>query len=192
MYADPHCLRVAEGWWRCGRQSFYFRVFESLSLVACLSLSLLTSTGNRAIRNVPIPQCPLKHLQMYSALICHSWECGGVSSYVPASTDGAAPPLREFQPAWGHPTPLLQFYTFRVMDNDDAVGLFSLMWQAHSRSFSCISFMCRLTFHRSVSYACPFNSTSECAEKVFLLLIGACKHCMVPLKANVSFVISNI
>lgn len=73
-------------------------ILGSLSLahaLLCLSLSLRTSTGNCAIRNAPIPQCPLKHLQMYSAPICHSWECGGVSSYAPTSTDGTTPPERE-------------------------------------------------------------------------------------------------
>lgn len=59
-----------------------------------LTLCLLTSTGNRAICSVPIPSCPLKRLQMYSAPICHLWECGGVSSYVPTSTEGTTPPLR--------------------------------------------------------------------------------------------------
>ena len=76
-----------------GRASILGSLSRADSLL-CLSLSLLTSTGNRAIRNVPIPQCPLKHLQMYSAPICHSWECGGVSSYVPTSADGTTPPLR--------------------------------------------------------------------------------------------------
>lgn len=76
-----------------GRASILGYLSQAHSLL-CLSVSLLTSTGNRTIRNVPIPQCPLKHLQMYSAPICHSWECGGVSSYVPTSTDGATPPLR--------------------------------------------------------------------------------------------------
>lgn len=51
---------------------------------------------------------------------------------------------RSFSPAWGHPTPLLQFYTFSVMDND-VVALFS---RSHiSCSFSCISFMCWLASH---------------------------------------------
>lgn len=76
-----------------GRASILGYLSRAHSLL-CLSLSLLTSTGNRAIRNVPIPQCPLKHLHMYSAPICHSWECGGVSSYVPTSTDGTTPPQR--------------------------------------------------------------------------------------------------
>lgn len=72
--------------------------------------SLLTSTGNRAICSVPIPLCPLKRLQMYSAPICHSWECGGVSIYVPTSADGTTPPL------WRVSAPpqvtLLPYYSF--------------------------------------------------------------------------------
>lgn len=90
----PASLHAAEGWWRCGRQSFYFRVFECRSIVFA---SLQTATGNRAICKASAPQRPLQHLQMYSAPICHCWECGGVSSYVPTSTDGSTPPLREFQ-----------------------------------------------------------------------------------------------
>lgn len=95
---------MAEGWWRCG--SFYFRVSELL----CLPPSLLTSTGNRGIRNVPIPQRPPEHLHMHSAPICHSWECGGVSSYVPTSTDGTTPTLREIS-APPEVTPL-PYYSF--------------------------------------------------------------------------------
>lgn len=72
----------------------------------------------------PHPHIP-KRLQMHSAPICHGWNCDGVSSYVPAiGADGAAT-ARSFNPASGHPTPLLQFYTFCVMDND-AAALFSL------------------------------------------------------------------
>lgn len=71
-----------------------------------------------------LPHIP-KRLQMHSAPICHGWNCDGVSSYVPAiGADGAAT-ARSFNPASGHPTPLLQFYTFCVMDND-AAALFSL------------------------------------------------------------------
>lgn len=92
-----------------GRASILGSLSWAQSLL-CLSLSLLTLTGNRAIRNVPIPQCPLKHLQMYSASICHSWECGGVSSYVSTSTDSTTPPLQ------GAPAPpevtLLPYYSF--------------------------------------------------------------------------------
>lgn len=56
---------------------------------------------------------------------------------------------RSFSSAWGHPSPLLQFYILDMMDNDDVVALFSLPWQPHSRinsSFSCISLMCWLAF----------------------------------------------
>lgn len=93
MYANPYFLLGGRGMMEMWEAELLFwGVWVELTL--CLSLSLLTSTGNRAIRNVPIPQCPLKHLHMYSDPICHSWECGGVSSYVPTSTDGTTPPLR--------------------------------------------------------------------------------------------------
>lgn len=85
-------------------------ILGPLSRPPSLPLSLLTSTGNSAIRNGPFPQCPPKHLQMYSAPICHSWECGGVSSYVPTSADGTTPPLRgvSAQPE----VSLLPYYSF--------------------------------------------------------------------------------
>lgn len=138
----------------------------------CLSLSLLTSTGNCAIRNVPIPQCPLKHLQMYSAPICHSWECGGVSSYVSTSADGTTPPLRGVSapPEVTLYSPYYRFYIFSVMDNDDVVALFSLLSQPGSCincSFSCIIVMCWFASHRSVTYTGKFNTRSEFTEIPF-------------------------
>lgn len=82
-YSGPYFLLRSRGMMEMWEVELLFLGFLSLAhSLPCLSLSLLTSTGNRAIRNVPVPQCPLKHLQMYSAPICHSWECGGVSSYV--------------------------------------------------------------------------------------------------------------
>lgn len=129
-----------------------------------LTFSLLTSTGNRAICSVPIPLCPLKRLQMYSAPICHSWECGGVSIYVPTLRWWHhTTTTKSFSPASGHPTPLLQFYTFIVMDHD-VVALLSLLWQPRSCiscSLGCISFMCRFASHRSV------NCTSELSPTEF-------------------------
>lgn len=101
FYADC-CLPSGRPMMELWRHSFYCEVLE-LSTLFALPPSLLTSTGNRAICNVPIPQCPLKHLQMYSAPICHCWECGGVSSYVPTSTDGTTPPP---------PVTPLPYYTF--------------------------------------------------------------------------------
>ena len=111
MHADPYFLLCGRGMmemWEAGL--LFLGSWRQSRKWARLTLSLLTSTGNRAIRSVPIPQCPLKHLQMYSAPICHSWECGGVSSYVPTSADGTTPPL------WGVSAPpevtLLPYYSF--------------------------------------------------------------------------------
>lgn len=144
-----------------GRASIFGSWRQSREWVR-LTLCLLTSTGNCAICSVPIPSCPLKRLQMYSAPICHFRECGGVSSYVPTfHCRHHTSTTRGFSPAWGHPTPLLQFYTFSVMDNN-VVALFSLLWQPHScinNSFSCISFMCLLASRRSFICTGELNMT---------------------------------
>lgn len=67
------------------------------------------------------------------------------------------------------------------MDNDDVVALFSPLWQPRSRincSFSCISFMCWLTY-------CWLHSYTQCQSwicctilltQLLVILIGACKH----------------
>lgn len=163
---------IQEWWCRCGRQSFYFGALEGKA--ERRAPSLLTSTGNRAIRRVPIPPRPLKRLQMYSAPICHSWECGGVSSYVPTLRWWRrATTTRSFSPASGHPTPLLQFYTFGVMDND-VVALFSLLWRPRSCincSFTCISFMHRPAPRRSVVCAGELDA-AEFSEQNSLLNQG--------------------
>lgn len=94
MYADPYFLLCGREMMEMWEAELLFWGLIGTAEWAQLPLSLRTSTGNRAIRSVPIPQCPPKHLQMYSDPICHSWECGGVSSYVPTSADGTTPPLR--------------------------------------------------------------------------------------------------
>lgn len=95
MYSGPYFLLRSRGMMEMWEVELLFSgSLNRAHSLPRLSLSLLTSTGNRAIRNVPVPQCPPKHLQMYSAPICHSWECGGVSSYVSTSTDGTTTPLR--------------------------------------------------------------------------------------------------
>lgn len=117
MYADPYppTSTPKPVWQRDdGDVRGSASILGSLSLAhasLCLSPSPQTSTGNCAIHSAPIPQCPLKHLQLYSAPICHSWECGGVSSYAPTSTDGTTPTEREkFQPP--PKVTLLPYYSF--------------------------------------------------------------------------------
>lgn len=83
---------------------------------------------------------------MYSAPICHSRECDGVSSYVPNSTNGAAPAIQEIS-AQPEVTPHPYYsYILNVMDNDDVVALFTL--QLSTR----ISLMCCPPTHRSFTY----------------------------------------
>lgn len=171
MYADPYFL-LAEGWWRCGRQSFYFRVFESSSLFALplyFPPNLNWQSCHSQCAHSPVsPEAPPDVFSSHLSFLGMWWRqqlCPNLHWWHRTTT------TRSFSPAWGHPTPLLQFYTFSVMDNDDVVALFSLLWHPHSRSssFSCISFMCWLTCHRSVSYAGTFNAATEFAEQISLL-----------------------
>ncbi len=157
---------VAEGWWRCGRQSFYFGLFESSSLFA-LPLSFPPNFNRQSCHSQcaysPVsPEAPPHAFSSHLSFLGMWWRqqlCPNLHWWHHTTT------TRSFSPAWGHPTPLLQFYTFSVMDND-VVALFSLLWQPRSCincSFSCISFMCWLASHRSVSYTGAFNGRTEFA-----------------------------
>lgn len=131
---------------------------ELSSVFALPPFSLLTPTRNRAIRNVPVPPCPLKHLQMYSASICNSWKCGGVSSCVSTRTDDNAAPLRGVSAA--PEVTLLPYYSFisstwRIM----MLLPYSVCWGSPRSRINC-SFS-----HRPVIYNDAFNTSHEFPEQ---------------------------
>lgn len=147
---------VAEGWWRCGRQGFYFGVLEAkqgASSTHSFPPNLNWQSCHSQCAHSPVsPEAPPDVFSSHLSFLGMWWRqqlCPNLRWWHHTTT------MRSFSPAWGHPTPLLQFYTFSVMDND-VVALLSLLWQLCSRtncSFSCISFMCWLSSHGSVSYA---------------------------------------
>lgn len=153
---------VEEGWWRCGRQSFYFGVLEAKQRVSSTHSfppNLNWQSCHLQCAHSPLsPEAPSDVFSSHLSFLGMWWRqqlCPNLRWWHHTTT------MRSFSPASGHPTPLLQFYTFSVMDND-VVALFSLLWQPRSCincSFSCISFMCWLASHRSVICTGESNAT---------------------------------
>lgn len=161
---------VAGGWWRCGRQSVYSGVLEAkqrASSTLCFPPNLnWQSCHSQRARSPVSPGAPPDVFGSHLSLLGMWWRqqlCPNPGWWHHTTT------TRSLSPAWGHLIPLLQFYTFSVMDND-AVGLFSRLRLVRSRincTFSCISCMCWLTGHSSFSCnsthatSFPFKQTTS-------------------------------